>query len=100
MSYACPWCQAKSFSFWQKQSLGPSRTLHCDKCKRKVSVCWQRAQMAAVPLLLLGFLGLLIGKFYFGTWPAVLLFGWVGVTAGLLITAPLYHLFVPLERQT
>jgi hypothetical protein len=98
--YECPWCQAKSFSFWQKQSLGPTRSLQCTGCKKKVSVCWQRAQIAAAPVLLLGFLGLLLGKGLYGTWPAVLLFGWVGITAGMMITAPLYHLFVPLERQT
>jgi hypothetical protein len=98
--YACPWCEQKSFSFWQKQSLGPSRSLQCSDCKRKVSVCWQRAQIAAAPVILFGFLGLLVGKGYFGTWSAVLLFGWVGVTAGMMITAPLYHLFVPLQRQT
>lgn len=96
--YSCPWCERKSFSFWQKQSLGPTRTLQCAECKRKVSVCWQRAQIAAVPVLLLGFLGLLIGKGVYGTWPAVLLFGWIGVTAGMMITAPLYHLFVPLKK--
>ena len=98
--YECPWCRARSFSFWQKQSLGPKRSLQCSGCKKKVSVCWQRAQIAAAPVLLLGFLGLLVGKAYFGTWSAVLLFGWIGITAGMMITAPLYHLFVPLERQT
>lgn len=99
MSYACPWCQAKSFSFWQKQSLGPARTLQCAGCKKKVSVCWQRAQIAAAPVLLLGFLGLLLGKAYFGTWSAVLLGGWVGISVGMMITAPLYHLFVPLKKD-
>jgi hypothetical protein len=96
--YACPWCDKTGFSFWQKQSLGPARNLTCPHCKRPVSVCWNRAQIAAVPAIALGFLGLIAGKMVFGTWSAVFLFGWVGVTAGMLITAPLYHWFVPLKK--
>ena len=98
--YECPWCERKAFSFWQKQTLGPTRSLRCEQCKRKVGVCGQRAQIAAAPLFLLGFLGLLLGQAYFGTWPAVLLGGWVGVTFGMLVAAPIYHVYVPLERQT
>jgi hypothetical protein len=98
--YECPWCDRKAFSFWEKQTLGPSRSLRCVECKRKVGVPSDRAQIAAAPLFLLGFLGLLIGKAYFGTWPAVLLGGWLGITLGFSIAAPIYHLFVPLERQT
>jgi hypothetical protein len=96
--YACPWCEQTSFSFWQKQSLGPARNLTCQHCKRPVSVCWQRAQLAAIPALALGFLGLIAGKAIFGTWAAVFLFGWLGVTVGMLVTAPLYHWFVPLKK--
>ena len=96
--YACPWCEQTSFSFWQKQSLGPARNLTCQHCKKQVSVCWNRAQLAAVPVLALGFLGLIAGKMVFGTWSAVFLFAWLGVTAGMLITAPLYHWYVPLKK--
>lgn len=96
--YACPWCDQTSFSFWQKQSLGPARNLTCQHCKRPVSVCWNRAQLAAVPAVALGFLGLIAGKMVFGTWSAVFLFGWIGVTVGMLVTAPLYHWFVPLKK--
>jgi len=98
--YECPWCDRKSFSFFDKQTLGPSRSLKCGECKKKVGVPGERAQMAAAPLFLLGFLGLLIAKAYFGTWPAVLLGGWIGITLGALVAAPIYHVFVPLERQT
>lgn len=98
--YACPWCQRKSFSFWDKQGLGPSRLLECRYCGRKVSVDWNRAIIAAVPLLLFGFLGLTVGKVVFATLVAVLLGGWVGTTVGALITAPLYHLYVPLVKPT
>jgi len=100
MAYACPWCSKASFSFWQKQALGPTRALECAHCKRKVSVCWNRAQLAAIPLLALAFLGIIAGKYAYGTWPAVLLGGWLGVTLGMLFTAPLYHYFVPLVRGT
>ena len=98
--YACPWCGKGRFSFWDKQSLGPTRTLSCPDCKRPVSVCWNRAQLAVIPAVALGFLGLIAGKVLFLTWPAVFLGGWVGVTLGMLITAPLYHLYVPLVKPT
>ena len=98
MSYACPWCNKASFSFWQKQSLGPTRSLVCHHCKRKVGVDWNRAQIAAIPVLALGFLGLIAGKVLFGTWSAVLLFAWLGISGGMLFTAPLYHFYVPLTR--
>src|SRR6059036_3011458 len=96
--YACPWCREKSFSFWQKQGLGPIRTIKCGACGRRVGIDMFRAQVAAMPLLLFGFLGLLAGQALFGTWPAVLLGGWLGVPLGMLFTAPLYHLYVPLVR--
>ena len=98
--YACPWCEKGRFSFWEKQSLGPARNLTCAECRRPVSVCWNRAQLAAVPAVALGFLGLIAGKMAFGTWPAVFLGGWLGVTIGMLITAPLYHYYVPLKKPT
>ena len=97
--YACPWCEKGSFSFWEKQTLGPTRSLRCGSCKRKVGV-GQRAQFAAAPLFLAGFMGLLVMKTYYGTWSAVLLGGWVGVSVGMAIAASIYHLYVPLERQT
>ena len=98
--YECPWCERKSFSFFDKQTLGPTRSLKCGECKKKVGVSTHRAQFAAAPLFLAGFMGLLVMKAYFGTWSAVLLGGWVGVTIGMLIAASIYHLYVPLERQT
>jgi hypothetical protein len=98
--YACPWCGKGRFSFWDKQSLGPTRSLSCPDCKRPVSVCWNRAQLAAIPAVALGFLGLIAGKVLFLTWPAVFLGGWLGVTLGMLVTAPLYHLYVPLVKPT
>jgi hypothetical protein len=98
--YACPWCTKGSFSFWDKQSLGPARTLTCADCHRPVSVCWNRAQLAAIPAVALGFLGLIAGKMAFGTWSAVFLGAWLGITIGMLITAPLYHYYVPLKKPT
>ena len=96
--YSCPWCNKKAFSFWEKQTLGPARKMECAHCKRKVGVCLNRAQLAAVPFMALGFLGLISGQALFGTWPAVLLGGWIGITLGMLVTGPLYHLWVPLVR--
>jgi uncharacterized membrane protein len=98
--YECPWCQRKTFSFWQKQTLGPARTLQCSSCSRRVAVSWERAQIAALPLVVLGLLGFSVGKVVFATLSAVLLGGWIGVTLGMLVTAPLYHLYVPLVKPT
>ena len=98
--YSCPWCDKGRFSFWDKQTLGPARTLTCHACKRPVGVCWDRAQIAAIPAISLGFLGLIAGKILFMTWPAILLGGWIGVTLGMLFTAPLYHYYVPLVKTT
>lgn len=98
MLYECPWCTQKTFSFWEKQTLGPNKTIPCRSCNRKVGVPWDRAQVAAAPLVALCFLGLIVGKVLFGTLSAVLLFGWVGASLGFLVTAPLYHFYVPLEK--
>lgn len=98
--YECPWCNKAGFSFWQKQTLGPSRLLACPHCKKQVSVCWNRAQLAAIPVLAFGFLGMLAGKEMHGTWSAVLFFAWVGISLGMAFTAPLYHFYVPLVRKT
>ena len=56
--YACPWCERKTFSFWQKQTLGPNKTLSCTGCKRRVSVPWGRAHLAALPVFLLAILAM------------------------------------------
>ena len=98
--YERPWCDKKAFSFWEKQMLGPARSMRCGACRRAVRVSSDRAQIAAAPLFLLGFLGLLLGKALFGTWPAVLLGGWIGVSFGMMIAASIYHVYVPLEKQT
>jgi len=98
--YSCPWCGQKAFSFWQKQTLGPMRTMRCPHCKRQVSLSSFRAQVASAPLIALGLLGMVVGKVVFATIAAVLLGAWVGLTLGLLVTVPLYHWYVPLEKQT
>jgi hypothetical protein len=98
--YACPWCGQKTFTFWQKQTLGPMRTMRCSSCKRQVSLSMFRAQVAGAPLIALGLLGMTVGKVVFASLAAILLGAWVGLTIGLLITVPLYHWFVPLEKQT
>lgn len=96
--YACPWCQRKTFSFWQKQSLGPSRSIKCTACTRRVSVPWVRAQFAAAPLMLLAFAGLLVGKVAYGVLPEILMGGCLGLMVGMIVMAPLYHFFVPLVK--
>ena len=97
--YACPWCQRKTFSFWQKQSLGPHRSLKCSACKREVSVPWVRAQFAFAPMVLLTFVGLIGAKIAYGMSLEVLMGGGLGFMVGAILAAPIYHFYVPLIPQ-
>lgn len=96
--YECPWCERKTFSFWQKQSLGPHRSIKCSACKREVSVPWMRAQFAVVPMVLLTFLGLIGAKIAYGMLAEILMGGGLGLMVGVILTAPIYHFYVPLVR--
>jgi hypothetical protein len=96
--YACPWCKRKTFSFWQKQTLGPAHSIKCYACKHSVSVPWTRAQLAAAPLVVVAFAGLLVGKVAYGVLPEILMGGALGLMVGMILTAPLYHFFVPLIK--
>ncbi len=98
--YECPWCQRKSFSFWQKQSLGPNRILRCGNCTRRVSVPWGRAHLAAVPLFLCALAGLWLLGNAFDSKLFALAGGFLGVAVGMVFTMPLYHQFVPLIRRS
>lgn len=96
--YACPWCERRSFSFWQKQSLGPNRAIACTGCKRRVSVPWGRAHLAALPV----FVGAVAGLWFVGDAFDSKLFAiagaCVGVVIGMVLTMPLYHFAVPLIK--
>ncbi len=81
--YACPWCERKTFSFWQKQSLGPHKTLRCTGCKRQVGVPWARANLAALPV----FLCAVAGLYFVGD-----------ASVGMMLMMPIYHRFVPLVK--
>ncbi|HXS53333.1 MAG TPA: hypothetical protein VN782_12435 [Usitatibacter sp.] len=96
--YECPWCTHKSFSFWQKQSLGPNRTLRCGNCRRHVSVPWGRAHLAAIPLFLCAVAGLWFIGDAFNSKLIALAGAFAGVAIGMVLTMPLYHAFVPLVK--
>jgi hypothetical protein len=96
--YACPWCQRKTFSFWQKQSLGPAHSLQCNACRRRVSVPLVQSHVAAAPLVVLVFAGLVLGKAAYGVLPEIFMGGCLGLMVGMIVTAPLYHFFVPLIK--
>lgn len=96
--YACPWCERKSFSFWQKQSLGPNKPVKCKACSRAVTVPWDRAHFAAAPMFILAvvsmyFVGDAFDSKLYAIGGAV-----AGVVLGMLFTIPLYHFIVPLIR--
>ena len=96
--YECPWCSTKSFSFWQKQSLGPNRSIRCTCCARRVSVPWARAHLAAIPVFLGAIAGLWFVGEAFDSKVLALAGACIGVVAGMVLTMPLYHRFVPLVR--
>ncbi len=97
--YECPWCRRKSFSFWQKQWLGPTREIKCTACTRKVSVPWGKAHIAASPLLVGAIFGLVVWGPLLGEGKLGILFGGIfGAVFGMLLTAPIYHLYVPLVK--
>src|SRR5262245_46041572 len=96
--YACPWCERKTFSFWQKQSLGPSRSIACSACKRRVSVPWVRAQVAFAPMVLLTFAGLIAAKVAYGMSTEVIMGGGLGFLVGAILMTPIYHFYVPLVK--
>jgi hypothetical protein len=98
--YQCPWCERKTFSFWQKQKLGPNKSLKCTGCRRQVSVPWGRAHLAALPVFLFAIAGLWFIGDEFNSKLFALAGAFVGVVIGMMITMPLYHHFVPLVKPT
>ena len=96
--YACPWCERKVFSFWQKQSLGPHHTLKCTGCKRRVSVHWMRAHLAALPVAVLAIAGLWFVGDAFNSKVFALAGAFCGAVLGMMVTMPLYHHIVPLVK--
>jgi len=96
--YACPWCERKVFGFWQKQTLGPTKTLQCIGCKRRVSVPWGRAHIAALPVFLLALAGLWFVGDAFNSKLHALGGLLAGVVLGMMLTMPLYHFIVPLVK--
>lgn len=96
--YACPWCDRKTFSFWQKQKLGPNHSLKCSGCRRQVGVHRLRAYLAALPVFLLALAGLWFIGDEFNSKLFALAGAFVGVVGGMMITMPLYHHFVPLVK--
>ena len=96
--YACPWCERKTFSFWQKQALGPHKSMKCSACRREVCVPWVRAQVAFAPMVILFFAGLIVAKMAYGMSLEVAMGGALGFMVGAILTAPIYHFYVPLVR--
>jgi len=97
--YNCPACGNPTFSFWQKQFLGPLRKIECQSCGVAVSVPWARNVLFSFlvgllpPLVGVGAVAL-VGEF-------ASLWSMVGVFAlgTLIASAPflwLYHRYVPL----
>jgi positive regulator of sigma E activity len=97
--YACPWCERKVFSFWQKQSLGPSKTVECTACKRRVAVDSARAQLAMIPLFLMVLAGLWFIGDAFNSKVFAIAGAFCGLVVGMIFMMPIYHYLVPLVKQ-
>ena len=96
--YSCPWCERKTFSFWQKQKLGPNKTMQCTGCKRYVSVPWGRSHLAALPVFVLALAGLWFIGDTFNSKIFAIAGAFCGVVLGMMVTMPLYHYIVPLVK--
>jgi len=96
--YECPWCDRKVFSFWQKQTLGPNKSIKCPGCRRQVSVSWLHAHLAALPVFVFAIAGLWFIGDAFNSKLFALAGAFVGVVLGMMVTMPLYHYIVPLVK--
>jgi hypothetical protein len=108
--YKCPHCGNDSFTFWQKQTIGPLRAIECRFCKGKVGVPWLLAMLclsAMLPAVAVGYyyshliaLDFLAKKpFAYGAsgpLTGILVSRIGGVLIGYTISALLYHRYVPL----
>jgi len=98
----CPQCQRATFSFWQKQQLGPSGTLQCPACGARVEVPTGRAMACILGFVLIDALAVIAASLinqrlgYAGQWQGSL----ITAAALLLPGIPLiwaYYRFVPLQ---
>ena len=87
----CPNCDTPSIGYWQKQFLGPARTIGCSLCGARVSVSTIR--FLPIFLLIVGaapaFRKLGLMEYGFASYVGLLVFM-------LLITGFYQHFFVPL----
>jgi DNA-directed RNA polymerase subunit RPC12/RpoP len=90
--YACPHCGADTFSFWQKELLGPGRSIECRSCGGHVSVPWLGTFACLAPMFIL----VAMAYLYFGPTLGVFYSVLVGSLVGFAISAPLCHWYVPL----
>jgi len=96
--YKCPLCSADSFTFWQKQWLGPARSIKCRACGGAVSVPWLGAVVAIVPIAVLASAGTIVGATLAGN-AGFAVGGVLGILLGFAISSPLYHRYVPLVAR-
>lgn len=59
--YRCPSCGAPTITFWQKQLLGPAKTIRCSNCNARISVSWTAGLLYTALLLAQFFAVLLVG---------------------------------------
>ena len=96
--YNCPHCNAPTVTFWQKNTLGPARSIECSSCHGKVTVPWLAAMSCISPIVLLG-----AGTFYYlssaGEVAGAFIGGFLGLLVGYAVSTPLYGRYVPLVKR-
>lgn len=88
--HACPACGSPAFSFWQKTSVGPMRSLACQACGARVSVSWVSSTiMLAIATWLPA-----VGGVLAVAWAPVEVSAFARFTLGMVATAiPLFWLY-------
>jgi len=96
--YNCPKCGQASFSFWQKQFLGPLGSIPCGACGASVSVPWGKSIALNAVFIPIASLGGLVAAFSFAKYSigAAFFVFIIWVLAFFVLVGWIQHRFVPL----
>ena len=96
--YNCPKCGQASFSFWQKQFLGPLGSIPCGACGASVSVPWGKSIALNAVFIPIASLGGLVAAFSFAKYSigAAFFVFIIWVLAFFVLVGWIQHRFIPL----
>jgi len=90
--YPCPHCGTDSFTFWQKELLGPTRSIKCRHCGGRVSVPGIHTFFRLYPTFML----VVAVPLFFGATLGLLNAILVGSLIAFAVSASLCHRYVVL----